>query len=104
MRTAGSTYTEAGRGPGDEGQGRLSGSLPRGWPGRSRGCREAASKGPGVEKIFGHGGLVGELWGRTRERGCVILHPDGWFQQQPRQVNSGAEARQAPHPLLDLCW
>ena len=81
-----------------QGRGRPSGSLSRGWPERSRRCREAASKGPGVVKIFGHGCLMGEPRGRKREGGCVILHPDGWFQQQPRQVNTGAEARQGPPP------
>lgn len=45
---------------------------------------------------------MGELRGRRKEGGCVILHPDGWFQHQPRQVNSGAGAR---HPtLLALYW
>lgn len=46
---------------------------------------------------------VGELRGRRKEGGCVILHPDGWFQQQPRQVNSGAGARQCPQPPCWLC-
>lgn len=41
-----------------------------------------------------NGGAKGEEEGGK----CVILHPDGWFQQQLRQVNSGAEARQAPYP------
>lgn len=40
----------------------------------------------------------GKLRGRKREGGRVILHPDGWLQQQPRQVNSGTEARRPPSP------
>lgn len=57
-------------------------------------------------KMCGWGCLMGESRGRRQERGCVILHPDGWFQQQPRQVNSGAGARRPPsipHPLT-LYW
>ena len=66
----------------------------QGPPGRSR---EAVFRGAwsGV-KICGRGGLMGEPSGRRVEGGCVILHPDGWFQQQPRQVNTGAGARQLP--------
>ena len=49
---------------------------------------------------------MGEPRGRRVEGGCVILHPDGWLQQQPRQVNTGAGARRppaTPHSLT-LCW
>lgn len=82
------------------GRGESLGEWGEGWkpaqgpPGRSR---EAAFRGAwsGV-KICGRGGLMGEPSGRRAEGGCVILHPDGWFQQQSRQVNTGAGARQPP--------